>query len=72
MAQHSTAPLRGASLNTLLTRGPVWTERTILAPGFAKAAAALSVGGLLAVQQVLADVVRDSLPADIQVDLILL
>lgn len=47
-------------------------ERAVLAPGFAEAAAALGVGGLLAVQQVLADVVRDGLPADVQVDFILL
>lgn len=55
-----------------LTGGPVGAERAVLAPGFAEAAAALGVGGLLAVQQVLADVVRDGLPADVQVDFILL
>lgn len=56
----------------LLTGGPVRTERTVLAPGFTKPAAALGVRGLLAMQQVLADVVGNSLPADIQVDFILL
>lgn len=57
---------------TALTGGPVWAERAVLAPGFTKPAAALSVRGLLAMQQVLADVVGNGLPADIQVDFILL
>jgi len=57
---------------TPLTRGPVWAECAVLAPGFAEPAAALGVRGLLAVQQVLADVVSDGLPADVQVDFVLL
>lgn len=57
---------------TQLTRGPVGTECTVLAPGFTKPAAALSVRGLLAMQQVLADVVGNGLPADVQVDFIFL
>ena len=57
---------------TLLTGGPVRAERAVLAPGFAEPAAALGVRGLLAMQQILADVVSDGLPADIQVDFILL
>lgn len=48
------------------------TKCAVLAPGFAEPAAALSVRGLLAMQQVLTDVVSNSLPADIQVDFILL
>lgn len=57
---------------TQLTRGPVGTKCTVLAPGFTEPAAALSVRGLLAMQQVLADVVSNRLPADVQVDFILL
>lgn len=55
-----------------LTRGPVGTKCAVLAPGFAESAAALRVRGLLAMQQVLADVVGNSLPADVQVDFVLL
>lgn len=55
-----------------LTRGPVGTKCTVLAPGFTEPAAALGVRGLLAMQQVLADVVSNGLPADIQVNFVLL
>lgn len=55
-----------------LTRGPVGTKCTVLAPGFTEPAAALGVRGLLAMQQVLADVVSNGLPADIQVNFIFL
>lgn len=55
-----------------LTRGPVWAECAILAPGFIKLAAAPAICGLLTMEQVLADVVSDSLPVDVQVDFVLL
>ena len=70
-AQPSSAGVPASLLQAqaaLLTRAPGGAQSTLLAPGLAVLAAALSVGGVAPVQGMAAHVIGDFFPADVRVD----